>query len=46
VRSDRGRAEPSFIVGHDLPLDEGPRAQEAFHRREQGYTKVALQPAA
>ncbi|MHB1569291.1 MAG: glutathione-independent formaldehyde dehydrogenase, partial [Solirubrobacteraceae bacterium] len=41
-----GRAQPSFIVSHRLPLREGPDAFAKFDRREQGYTKVALKPAA
>ena len=38
------RAAPSFIVSHDLSLDEGPDAYEKFDRRVDGYTKVALHP--
>ncbi len=39
------RAAPSFIVSHDLPLEQGPDAYEKFDRRVEGYTKVALHPA-
>lgn len=39
-----GRAKPSFIVSHRLPLAEAPRAYEHFDRREAGYTKVVLKP--
>lgn len=39
-----GRAKPSFIVSHRLPLSEAPRAYEHFDRREAGYTKVVLKP--
>ncbi len=39
-----GRAKPSFIVSHRLPLTEAPRAYEHFDRREAGYTKVVLKP--
>jgi len=41
----QGRAKPSFIVSHRLPLDKAPEAYEKFDRRERGWTKVVLQPA-
>lgn len=39
-----GRARPSFIVSHELPLDEAPMAYEKFDKRVEGYTKVVLHP--
>jgi glutathione-independent formaldehyde dehydrogenase len=41
-----GRAKPSFVVSHQLPLAEAPGAYEKFDKRIEGYTKVILQPAA
>ena len=41
-----GRAKPSFVVSHELPLAEAPEAYEKFDKRVEGYTKVILQPAA
>ena len=41
-----GRATPSFIVSHDLPLDDAPEAYRHFDAREDGWTKVLLHPAA
>jgi threonine dehydrogenase-like Zn-dependent dehydrogenase len=41
-----GRAKPSFIVSHELPLAEAPEAYEHFDAREDGWTKVVLKPAA
>jgi len=41
-----GRAAPSFVVSHDLGLDEAPDAYEKFDKRIDGYTKVILKPAA
>ncbi len=41
-----GRATPSFVVWHDLPLDEAPDAYENFDQRIDGYTKVILKPDA
>jgi glutathione-independent formaldehyde dehydrogenase len=39
-----GKAEPSFVVSHNLSLDEGPDAYRHFDRREDGWTKVVLHP--
>ena len=39
-----GRAEPSFVVSHELPLDQAPQAYEKFDKRVEGYTKVVLHP--
>jgi glutathione-independent formaldehyde dehydrogenase len=40
-----GRATPSQLVSHELPLTEAPGAYEKFDRREDGFTKVLLHPA-
>jgi glutathione-independent formaldehyde dehydrogenase len=39
-----GRAKPSFVVSHELPLDQAPKAYEKFDKRIEGYTKVVLHP--
>jgi len=39
-----GKATPSFIVSHELSLDEGPDAYKHFDAREDGWTKVVLKP--
>ncbi|MFI6821113.1 glutathione-independent formaldehyde dehydrogenase [Micromonospora sp. NPDC050187] len=39
-----GRANPSFLVSHELPLDEAADGYERFDRREAGWTKVLLHP--
>lgn len=41
-----GRVTPSFVVSHEVSIDEAPQAYEKFDRREDGYTKVILRPAA
>ena len=41
-----GRARPSFLVSHELPLTEGPEAYRRFDERQDGWTKVVLHPAA
>jgi threonine dehydrogenase-like Zn-dependent dehydrogenase len=39
-----GKAQPSFIVSHHLPLDEAPEGYEHFDSRDDGWTKVLLHP--
>jgi glutathione-independent formaldehyde dehydrogenase len=41
-----GRARPSFIVSHELPLAEAPSAYSSFDQRMNGWTKVLLKPSA
>ena len=40
-----GRAEPSFVVSKELGLADAPDAYARFDKREEGYSKVLLQPA-
>jgi glutathione-independent formaldehyde dehydrogenase len=42
----RGRATPSIIVSHELPLEQAPEAYDKFDKRIDGWTKVLLHPAA
>lgn len=39
-----GRARPSEIVSHRLPLEEAPDAFRRFDERRDGYLKVVLSP--
>lgn len=39
------RAKPSWIVSHELSLEEAPDAYAHFDSREDGWTKVILHPA-
>jgi glutathione-independent formaldehyde dehydrogenase len=43
-----GRAKPSRIVSHHIPIADAPQAYEKFDHREDGYTKVLIKfpPAA
>ncbi|GAA3759706.1 glutathione-independent formaldehyde dehydrogenase [Plantactinospora mayteni] len=41
-----GRAQPSFVVSKELPLDAAPEGYERFDKRDEGYSKVLLKPAA
>ncbi|MFB9235400.1 glutathione-independent formaldehyde dehydrogenase [Plantactinospora siamensis] len=40
----QGRANPSFLVSHEVSLDQAPDAYEKFDKRVDGYTKVLLHP--
>jgi threonine dehydrogenase-like Zn-dependent dehydrogenase len=39
-----GKAAPSFIVSHTLPLDSASEAYQHFDERDKGWTKVVLKP--
>ena len=41
---EKGTAVPSFIVSHDLKLDDAPDAYKHFDARDDGWTKVCLHP--
>jgi glutathione-independent formaldehyde dehydrogenase len=37
-----GRAKPSQIVSHRIPIEEAPDAYEKFDKRIEGYTKILI----
>ena len=39
-----GKATPSFIISHELSLEEAPGAYQHFDARDKGWTKVVLKP--
>ncbi len=39
-----GRADPRFVVSHEIDIDEAPNAYEKFDKRVEGYTKVLIHP--
>ena len=39
-----GKANPSIIVSHHIPLEEAPDAYAKFDKRVDGYTKVIINP--
>jgi hypothetical protein len=39
-----GKANPSFVVSHNLPLDRAPEGYQHFDARDNGWTKVVLTP--
>ncbi|MFE4197061.1 glutathione-independent formaldehyde dehydrogenase [Paenarthrobacter sp. NPDC056912] len=40
----RGKSSPSWIVSHEVPLQDAVGAYEKFDKRIDGYTKVLLKP--
>jgi threonine dehydrogenase-like Zn-dependent dehydrogenase len=38
------KVTPSWIVSHNLPLEQAPEAYKRFDAREDGWTKVVLNP--
>ncbi|HEY9153884.1 MAG TPA: glutathione-independent formaldehyde dehydrogenase [Opitutaceae bacterium] len=41
----QGRAKPSWLISHELALNEAPDAYKHFDCREHGWTKVILHPS-
>jgi threonine dehydrogenase-like Zn-dependent dehydrogenase len=39
-----GKAKPSFVVSHEIDIDEAPEAYVKFGKRIDGYTKVLIHP--
>ncbi|GAA1009610.1 aldehyde dehydrogenase [Acrocarpospora pleiomorpha] len=39
-----GRATPSFVISHELPLEQAPEGYRHFDARDEGWTKVVLHP--
>lgn len=40
----QGRADPSWVVSHRVALDDTPEMYGKFDDREEGVTKVLLEP--
>jgi len=41
-----GKAKPSQIISHELPLEKAPEGYKHFDERAEGWTKVVLKAAA
>ena len=41
---EKDKVKPSWIVSHELPLEQAPEAYENFDKRATGWTKVVLKP--
>jgi glutathione-independent formaldehyde dehydrogenase len=38
------KVKPSFLVSHEIGLDQAPEAYRHFDKRDNGWTKVILHP--
>lgn len=41
---EEGKIDPSFVITHRLPLEEGPEAYRTFRDKKDGCIKVVLRP--
>jgi len=41
---EAGKAKPSWIISHELPLDQASEAYKNFDERKDGWTKIVLKP--
>lgn len=39
-----GKAKPSFVVSHEVGIEDAETAYEKFDKRIEGYTKVLIHP--
>jgi len=39
-----GEIDPSFIITHEVPLEEAPEAYHTFKHKQDGCIKVVLKP--
>ncbi|NYZ15678.1 glutathione-dependent formaldehyde dehydrogenase [Azospirillum sp. RWY-5-1] len=43
-RIERGQIDPSFVITHTVPLQEGPGMYKTFRDKQDGCVKVVLKP--
>ena len=43
-RIESGQIDPSFVITHEVPLEEGPKMYKTFRDKEDGCVKVVLKP--
>src|SRR4051794_13737452 len=43
-RIEEGQLDPSFVITHKVPLDQGPGMYKTFRDKQDGCIKVVLQP--
>ncbi len=43
-RIEKGELDPSFIITHEVPLEEGPNMYHTFKHKQDGCIKVVLKP--
>jgi threonine dehydrogenase-like Zn-dependent dehydrogenase len=41
---ESGEIDPSFVITHERPLEEGPELYQTFRNKEDGCIKVVLKP--
>jgi threonine dehydrogenase-like Zn-dependent dehydrogenase len=41
---ERGELDPSYLITHRLPLDEAPRGDEMFKKKQDGCVRVVFTP--
>jgi threonine dehydrogenase-like Zn-dependent dehydrogenase len=41
---EKGDIDPSFVVTHQVPLEQGAKAYETFRDKKDGCIKVILKP--
>ena len=39
-----GVATPSFVISHEIKIDDAPNTYEKFDKRVEGYIKVLIHP--
>ena len=39
-----GKAKPSFVVSHEIEIEQAEEAYEKFDKKIEGYTKVLIHP--
>ncbi|MFZ6185620.1 zinc-dependent alcohol dehydrogenase [Nannocystis pusilla] len=44
AKIEAGEIDPSFVITHRLPLDQGPAAYRTFRDKQDGCIKVVLRP--
>lgn len=43
-RIERGEIDPTFVVTHELPLDQAPQGYEIFRNKQDDCVKIVLKP--
>jgi threonine dehydrogenase-like Zn-dependent dehydrogenase len=43
-RIEEGQIDPSFVITHTVPLDQGPEMYKIFRDKQDGCIKVVLKP--
>jgi threonine dehydrogenase-like Zn-dependent dehydrogenase len=46
VRIEQGEIDPSFVITHRAPLQDGPELYKIFRHKQDGCIKVVLKPNA